>query len=289
MWLMAHLTFREAWRKKTVLVAGALTLAFLVLYGTGLHYATGTAISAPHPQADFWALMEAIYLLVIGTYLASFLTAGVAVLVSVGSIAGEIENGTLYPLAVRPISRRDLLLGKFLGLAVKLVIYAGVFFLALIALVRWQTGVVIPGPALGAALGLFVLHPLVLLSVAMVGTTRLSTQGNGVLAFGLYALAVVGGMMEQIGAMLGRTATVYTGVVTSLILPADAVYRRLVATLVDGIAASRGDQVAFLNPQMALGFLGSPSAPSNWMLVYTLVYMAALLAVAVHTLKRRDI
>lgn len=287
MWLMALLTFRESWRKGTVLLAGALTLAFLILYGTGLHFATGTGLSATDPQADVWALIEAISLLVIGVYLASLLVNGVAVLAAVGSIAGEIENGTLHPLAVRPLSRRDLLLGKCLGLAAKLAIYAALFFLALTGLVRWQTGLIIPG--LGVALGLFVLQPLVILSVTMLGTTRLTSQANGVFAFGLYVLAVVGGMMEQIGALLDRPATVYMGVVTSLILPTDAIYRRLVATLVDGIMAGHGEQAALFNPQLSLSFFGSQSTPSNWMLLYTLVYLVTMLAVAVHTFQRRDI
>lgn len=187
-------TFREAWRKKVAFIAGALTLAFLILYGTGLHFISGgSMVHTANPTASaasYYAMMQAITLFVLGIYLASFLVAGLAVLAAVGSIAGEIENGSLYTLAVRPLSRRDLLLGKFLGLAAMLVLYAAIFFLALAGLVYWQTGLVIPG--LGPALGLFILEPLVLLAVTMLGTTRLSTLGNGVLAFALYALAVVG-------------------------------------------------------------------------------------------------
>lgn len=289
MWLMALFTFREAWRKKVVLVAGLLTLAFLALYGTGLHFVLDSdrANFADPALADFIALTETILIFSMGVYLASFLVAGLAILSAVGSIAGEIENGTLYPLMVRPLSRRDLLLGKFFGLAAMLATYAALFFLALAGLIYWQTGLVIPG--LAPALGLFVLKPMVLLSVTLLGTTRLTTLGNGVFAFGLYSLAVVGGKMEQIGVLLGSTATVYTGVVTSLILPADAVYRRLVATVVDRIATGNGQDLPFFNPQNILGPFGSQSTPSDWMLVYTLAYIVFMLAAAVSTFKRRDI
>ncbi|WP_338826290.1 hypothetical protein MTBGP_10510 [Moorella thermoacetica] len=288
MWLMALFTFREAWRKKVALIAGALTLAFLILYGTGLHFITRDMVNTANPAASYFAMMQAVTLFVLGIYLASFLAAGLAVLAAVGSIAGEIENGTLYTLAVRPLSRRDLLLGKFLGLAAMLVIYAALFFLALAGLVYWQTGLVIPG--LVPSLGLFILEPLVLLAVTMLGTTRLSTLGNGVLAFALYALAVVGGMMEQIGALIENTATVYTGVITSLILPADAVYRRLVATVVDRLPAGNGQDIPrLINPQSMLGPFGSQSTPSDWMLLYTLVYIVILLAAAVYVFNRRDV
>ncbi|WP_406678288.1 ABC transporter permease [Moorella sp. ACPs] len=291
MWLMALFTFREAWRKKVALIAGALTLAFLILYGTGLHFITRDMVNTANPAAtaaSYYAMMQAVTLFVLGIYLASFLAAGLAVLAAVGSVAGEIENGTLYTLAVRPLSRRDLLLGKFLGLAAMLVTYAALFFLALAGLVYWQTGLVIPG--LVPALGLFILEPLVLLAVTMLGTTRLSTLGNGVLAFALYALAVVGGMIEQIGALVESTAAIYTGVVTSLILPADAVYRRLVATVVDRLPVGNVQDIPrFINPQSMLGPFGSQSTPSDWMLLYTLVYIVVLLAAAIYSFKRRDI
>lgn len=291
MWLMALFTFREAWRKKVAIIAGALTLAFLILYGTGLHFITRDMVNTANPAAtaaSYYAMMQAVTLFVLGIYLASFLAASLAVLAAVGSVAGEIENGTLYTLVVRPLSRRDLLLGKFLGLAAMLVTYAALFFLALAGLVYWQTGLVIPG--LVPALGLFILEPLVLLAVTMLGTTRLSTLGNGVLAFALYALAVVGGMIEQIGALVESTAAIYTGVVTSLILPADAVYRRLVATVVDRLPVGNGQDIPrFINPQSMLGPFGSQSTPSDWMLLYTLVYIIVLLAAAVYVFNRRDI
>ncbi|MGI9859806.1 ABC transporter permease subunit [Moorella naiadis] len=292
MWLMALFTFREAWRKKIALIAGVLTLAFLILYGTGLHFIARDMVNTPNPAASatsYYAMMQAITIFVLGIYLASFLLAGLAILAAVGSVAGEIENGTLYTLVVRPLTRRDLLLGKFLGLAAMLVIYAALFFLALAGLIYWQTGLIIPG--LVPALGLFILEPLVLLAVTMLGTTRLSTLGNGVLAFALYAIAIVGGMMEQIGAMMeSTTATIYTGVITSLLLPADAVYRRLVATVVDLMPAGNGqDLPRFVNPQMTLGPFGSQSTPSNLMLLYTVAYIVILLALAIYSFKRRDI
>jgi ABC-type transport system involved in multi-copper enzyme maturation permease subunit len=288
---MAVFSFREAWRKRVAFIAGVLTLAFLILYGTGLHFIAQDVVNTANPAAtetSYYAMMHSILLFVMGIYMASFLVAGLTILAAVGSIASEIENGTLHTLAVRPISRRNLFLGKFLGLAAMLVIYAALFFLALTGLVYWQTGLVTPG--LAPALGLFILEPLVLLAVTMLGTTRFTTVSNGVLVFALYAMAMVGGMMEQIGAMMENTATIYAGVMTSLLLPADAIYRRLVATVVDRLPVGNGQDIPyFINPQLTLGPLGSQSTPSDWMLLYTIVYIVILLAAAVYTFKHRDI
>ncbi|MGB9904016.1 MAG: hypothetical protein ACPLQO_05005, partial [Desulfotomaculales bacterium] len=122
-------------------------------------------------------------------------------------------------------------------------------------------------PALLPALGLFVLEPLVLLAVARLGSVVFSTLGNGVLAFALYALAVVGGMTEQIGALVENPAAVNAGIVASLILPADAVYRRLVDGVVRGLTAGvpAGGQVG-IDPQMMLVLLASipPPATGCW-------------------------
>jgi len=288
MWLMAVFTFKEAMRKRVVLVAVLLTLAFLILYGTGLHFTLGMDVRIADPAAaNVFKLLEALTMFSLGIYLASFLVAGLAILAAVGSIAGEIENGTLYPLAARPLARRDLLLGKYFGLAAMLVTYSALFFLALVGLVYWQTGLLLPGR--WVALALFALKPLVLLSVTMLGTTKLPTLGNGVLAFGLYALSVLGGMIEQIGVMLGSTAAVYIGVVTSLILPADAVYRRVVATVVDSLAQGTSPDMVFFNPAHVLGPFGSHSTPSDWMLLYTAGYIVVMLIVAVRVFNRRDV
>lgn len=290
MWLMALLTFREAWRKKVVLIAGALTLAFLILYGVGLHFVAGASmVRSDDPTASYYQMMEAVMFFSMGVYLASFLVSGMAILASVGSIAGEIENGTLYTLAVRPLTRRDLLLGKFAGLAAMLVLYAALFFLALAGLVRMQLGFLVPG--LVPALGLFILMPLVLLAVSMLGSTRLSTLGNGVMVFALYAIALAGGMMEQIGTLLdSSTAMIYAGVITSLLLPTDALYRRLVATVTSHLPPpSSPDVPPFLNRQMTLGPFGSQSTPSDAMLIYTGAYIVVLLALAAYSFRTRDI
>jgi hypothetical protein len=50
MWLMALFTFREAWRKKVALIAAALTLAYLILYGAGLHFITADSFRPLNPN-----------------------------------------------------------------------------------------------------------------------------------------------------------------------------------------------------------------------------------------------
>ena len=49
-------------------------------------------------------------------------------------------------------------------------------------------------------LGLFLLVPLLLLALSLLGSSLLSTMANGITVFMLYIIGTVGGMVEQIGA-----------------------------------------------------------------------------------------
>ena len=75
---------------------------------------------------------------------------------------------------------------------------------------------------------LFAFHPLVLLSVTILGTTGLSTIANAVMVFMLYALSVMGGVLEQIGYYLRNDSLIDSGILTSLLMPADSLYRKMV-------------------------------------------------------------
>lgn len=273
---IAGFTFREVLRKKVLAIAVVLTAVFLALYGTALHYLAKDFVH----MNPVMAKVAASQLFSAGLYLGGFICSFLAILSGVGSISGEIENGTMYAIVPKPIRRRDIVLGKFIGYSSMLVVYAAAFFLALLGLVSWKTSLGVSGVA--PALLLFCLQPLVLLSVTMWGTTVLSTLGTGIVVFMLYALATIGGMIEQIGAMMRSASLVNAGIISSLIMPADAIYRRLSYTL---LASSD-------NPMRALeqmGPFGSQSPPSNAMLLYTLVYMTAALAMAVRAFNRRDI
>lgn len=97
-------------------------------------------------------------------------------------------------------------------------------------------------------------------------------------------------MIEQIGAMLGSTAAIYIGVITSLILPADAVYRRVVATVVNHLLLQgTSPDMVFFNPAHVFGPFGSHSTPSDWMLVYTAGYIVVMLTLAIRIFNRRDV
>ena len=67
-----------------------------------------------------------------GLYFASFITALLAILSSVSTISGEVSSHQIDTWLMRPISRTQFVLGKFIGLALLMVAYAVVIFFSII-------------------------------------------------------------------------------------------------------------------------------------------------------------
>jgi hypothetical protein len=75
------------------------------------------------------------------------------------------------------------------------------------------------------AIPLMVLEVAVLLTASIAGGARLSTVANAIAAFGFYAVAFIGGFVEQVGVLAGIPSARTIGVLVSLISPADAMWR----------------------------------------------------------------
>ncbi len=271
---MALMTFKEVIRRRIILVIAALSLAFLALFGTGVHYGFKEVAQHQGPLVTMFAQQ----FLSLGLYFGSFIVAFLAIMAAVGTISNEIESGTIYAIVPRPVRRSEIIAGKFLGYGFMLCAFAALFYLAIILIIQLNTGLSVPVKP--ATLGLFCLQPFVLLALSLFGTTFLSTLANGIAVFMLYAIGVVGGMMEQIGYLAGSKVLIQIGIVSSLIMPADSIYRKIVYSLFSAPGISLTNM---------LGPFGSGSEPSAWMLLYTGLYILCFLALAVRIFSKRDI
>ncbi len=280
--IIMRLTLREAARRKVLwglLVLGGL---FLILYAVGL------ALIVPEiPQSSPGTLqriggVNTIYnfFLMAALYAANFLIIMIAVLIPIDTLAGEIGSGTIQSIAVKPLRRREIVLGKWLGF----VILLGLCTLLMIGgvlLLTWLTaGYVPPNPASGP-LSMF-LEALVFLSVSLLGGTRLSTLANGVVGFALFGLAFIGAFVEQIGGFIqqfgntgGETAT-QIGRAVSILMPSEVLWRRALADMSEGINPIRA---------MTVG----ASTPDQGVMLYALIYAAVLLGLAILSFQRRDL
>jgi ABC-type transport system involved in multi-copper enzyme maturation permease subunit len=265
------LTFHEARRRKMVLAALAMGLIFLILFNVGFALITRNIRGTNALQLR----ISYSLLLMAGLYVIHFLTVMLAIFASVDTVAGEIASHTIQTIVTKPVRRWQVLLGKWLGYAAMLVLHLGLLGGGIILAVYLQVGYTPPNWLQG--LLLLMLEALVLLSLSLLGGTRFSTLTNGVLLFMLYGLAFIGAWVEQIGALLNSHAAVNVGIVTSLLMPVEALWRR----------------AAYLMQPQILNTIPSPfsgtSPPSPTMVAYAAAYIALALALAVRAFGRRDL
>jgi Cu-processing system permease protein len=127
-------------------------------------------------------------------------------------------------------------------------------------------------------LPLLALEGLLLMTISIAGGTRLGTLANGVLGFGMYGLAFIGGWMEQIGTHLASNTTRNVGIVASLIVPSEALWQLAAYHMQPPIMRD-----------LSLTPFSPASVPSSAMVVWAIAYIVATLALALWLLHRRDL
>lgn len=271
------LTLHEALRKRVLLLAIMLALAFVAIYAIGVNYIHGEVTTrGPTPNGINAPQLAMTYITTAGLYAVNFLLVMMSALMPVDTLSGEIRSGAIQTLVTKPLRRAEIVLGKWLGfwliLAGYLLLTAG----GVLAVVYVISGYRPPNIEIGVPLML--LEGTVLLTISIAGGTRLSTLANGVLVFGLYGLAFIGGWVEQIGAMLGNTATAQVGIVVSLLVPSDALWQ----------LATYHMQPAFFRDVTVTPFTPA-SVPSPAMVWWALGYVAVMLVIALRSFDRRDL
>jgi ABC-type transport system involved in multi-copper enzyme maturation permease subunit len=279
---ITNLTFREAWRKKIFWLALVLGIAFLILFGIGFHFILAEVTQHSRQGVRGPAAMNILtnevsgVFLILGLFAINFLIVMMSALTSVDSISGEISSHTIQTIATKPIRRWEIVMGKLLGQTIMLIVY--VLFMAggLILEVNLMTGYLPPNILPG--LSLMLLEGLIVFSITAVGGTYLSTLANGVLVFMLYGIAFAGSWVEQIGAALNSETAILVGIVASLIMPSEAMWR-MASDLMQPI----------LIRQQAFPLINLYSKPSTAMAVYAGIYMIVLVALALRQFNRRDL
>jgi ABC-type transport system involved in multi-copper enzyme maturation permease subunit len=226
---ITDLTFREAWRKKIFWLALVLGVGFLLLFGIGFNFilievTQNSRIASQSPaMANILKNEVSGVFLILGLFAINFLIIAMTALTSVDSISGEISTHTIQTIATKPIRRWEIVSGKLIGLTLMLIGYVVFMAGGLILLVFLMTGYLPPNILPG--LSLMILAGLIVYSITTLGGTYLSTLANGVLVFMLYGIAFAGSWVEQIGAALQSETAILVGIVSSLIMPSEAMWR----------------------------------------------------------------
>jgi Cu-processing system permease protein len=271
--LMARMTFLEAARRKILWIAAIAGIAFVGLFWAGLHsLLQGMSPKVPPVNRQEGIGMMTMMALYAGTMMTSLMSA----LISCDTISGEIASGTIHAIATKPVNRWCLVVGKWIGFVGMLTMYV-LFIEGGTMAVGWVEARHVT-PHSGAALSLIWMQAVLLITITIAFSTRLSALTSGACTLGLYGLAFVGGWIEQFGAIRHVAACVYLGILASLVMPSDALWRR----------------AAFKVQPPLLGAVGvspfsSSAVPSTAMVVYAALYALLALVLAQILFERRDL
>ncbi len=275
---MTWFTMHEAARKRIMTGAVLLTVLFLCLYAVGARFGYRSIENSPN-LTDLTRPIFRVFIMLAGLQVTTFVGSLLAIFIAVGSISSEIDSRLLDAVLARPIRRWEVVLGKWLGFALMLLVYVSATALAVVLVTRLFGGYWPRNPHLGIAA--LVLSALFLMTLAMVGSSYLSTVTNGVIVTVLYAVGLIAGQLEQVGASLPtpnetlRTA----GIVVSLIVPSDALWR---------LASAQ------MSPPRLVDF-GIPSPwtsvdpPTLWMAAWTVGLIVLGVVLAGAAFSRRDL
>ena len=143
---------------------------------------------------------------------------------------------------------------------------------------RWPTT-----PCRTCSLGLLLIYleVLLIMTVTLACSSVLSTLATGGVVFGLFGVAFVGGWVEQFGALVQSDTAVNVGIVSSLIMPTEALWHRASYVMTPLLAQAAGISMA--------GPFVTTSVPSPLMVAYGAGYLLLALAFAVRRFGARDL
>jgi ABC-type transport system involved in multi-copper enzyme maturation permease subunit len=280
-WVLARMTFQEAIRRRIVLTGLILGILFLIVFSIGfrmisIEITREVSLEGGTAYRNVMRTEMSNFLLMAGLYAVTFLSVAMGALIGADTLAGEINSGSIQTIVTKPVRRSDVVFGKWLGFAGLLGLYALLMSGGVVSIVFFGSDYLPRNMLTGVSL--IYLESLLVMTISLAGSSAMPALATGGMVFGLYGLAFLGGWIEQIGSVLSNPTAVQIGIVTSLIIPTEALWRRAAYEMQTPLASSLG-----LSP------FGAFSVPSLLMVVYAIVYLVTVLAMVVNTFKHRDI
>ena len=281
--ILARMTFRQAIRRKIVLTGLLLGLGFLIVFSIGFHMIISSDMQSFADAAGGGKAVTTMLdrerdngLTLAGLYAVTFLSIAMAALLGADTLASEINSGTIQTIVTKPIRRSDVVFGKWLGFAGLLGLYQILMSVGAVVSVWLQSGYT--PPHMVAGLVLIYTESLLVMTIALLFSSRMSALATGGVIFGLYGMSFIGGWVEQIGAALHNQTAVNVGIVTSLIIPSESLWRRAAYEMQSPLSGALG-----ISP------FGATSVPSLFMIAYAVLYLLAALGLTLLVFRRRDL
>jgi len=277
---VAGLTLREAMRRRVVWALLILTVVLLALSAWGFSKLIGLDTDVGTMTSGEARLVASLLLNLIMFGFSLIAAIGTAFLAG-PTLAGEVESGQALAMLARPVRRSAVLLGKWLGLIAfgcGYVILAG---LGQLLVVRAVVGYWAPDPVAGLAL--LAAETIVLLTLALLLSSVVSTMASGIIAVGLFGATWVAGVVGGIGGALGNEGVARVGTVSRILLPTDGLWHGAMHAFQDPSALQQ-----FGIERAWFPFLSAAPLTAAYLL-WTVVWVAMIWGLTAVSFGRRDV
>jgi ABC-type transport system involved in multi-copper enzyme maturation permease subunit len=202
----------------------------------------------------------------------------IAVFIGIGLVSKEVERRTVYSLLAKPIHRYQLVLGKYGGLVLTLVVNVAAMALALYVVLAYMSWGVPPDaarawdapaldPAILTAVGLIVAELMLVTAIAVFFSTFSTPMLSAAFTFGFY--------------IVGHFSSDLRNFQDAVDSPAAARLARGLYWVLPNLAQFDVKSAVVHGQVVSLGYVGIT-------LAYAAVYIAALLTMSVLVFSRRD-
>ncbi len=281
--MVARQVINEAARRRLLLALLLLTLVVIALTVWGVSRIDDLR-NAGQPLSDAQKRTIVSQLLILVMFMFSWVVSLAAVFIAAPAISGELESGVALAILARPISRAEYVVGKWLGLVALVVAYGVTAAVVELIAVQVVSGYQPPHPLefLGFILG----EGIAILTFALMLSTRLAGMVGGVIAAILFGIAWMGGIVGGVGAAFSNTTITNVGTLTKLILPTDGLWRGAVWSLEPSIVIAAQRQ---LGPAVAANPFFAAEPPPAAYVAWAVVWIAAMLALAIWSFRSREV
>jgi ABC-type transport system involved in multi-copper enzyme maturation permease subunit len=279
---IAMLTIREAARRRVLAVLLLLTIATVVLTGWGVERLT--TLARGNGVSELQIRIGVSQVLILVAFMFSFVLAMTAAFLGAPAIAVDVESGVAQSMLARPIRRADLVVGRWLGLSIVVAVYGAGAGLLEIGTVFVVTGHAPPEPFVAVAF--LAAQAVVILTLALLLSTRLPSMAGGAICVVLFGLAWMAGVFAGIGRLFDVELLVQVAQASRWLFPTDGLWRGVVFGLeppVVILGASSAGRIAAANPFYAA------NPPPLEFVVWSVAWVAIVLLLAVWSMERREV
>jgi ABC-type transport system involved in multi-copper enzyme maturation permease subunit len=265
-WALARLSMKETIRSKTMIAGLAVSLLYLAVVPVLSSSSSGTTIIGSTDQGA--AARDFLNFALNGL---NFIAMIMAIFTTLGAIYSEVERGTMLAVVTKPVTRWQIIIGKWLGHVIMMGGYVTLMGFMLLLTVTLDSGIVIT--EFFPAIGLICLNVIAMVSVTLSLSTFLPVTANGIFAVLIFLAATNLRIISEIGDTSGNLIFWSVSHLFRLLLPIGEVN-----DLVQNILLVSN------NPDAEPAF-----EPHTWIFLYELVYIAILLGGAILIFRRKDL